>query len=325
MIPRPERGLVLGKFMPPHTGHVLLCDFARHACERLTILVCSLPDDLIPGEVRSRWMQQMFPNCEVAWCNETVPQTPEDSPDFWPIWRDLIGRYVGPVDMVAASEPYGQRLADELGARFMPCDQKRQVQPVSGTAVRSDPFGYWDYIPPVVRPWFVKRVCVFGPESTGKTTLAEALARAFQTVWVPEYGRLYTETFGTGVRPEDLARIALGHQALREATVGRANRVLIEDTDEVLTAVWSDMLAGSRQPWMQPTDTPADLYLLTDIDLPWADDGTRYFPDAKRRQEFMDRCRQELADRRLPYVVVRGDGDARTDAAIAAVKIAFDI
>lgn len=136
---KPRRGLVLGKFYPPHLGHQYLCDFARASCDQLTILVCSLPDDQPCGALRHEWMRQTYGDCRVVGCNEVVPQAPEDDPDFWPIWRDLIARYVGPVDAVFASEPYGFRLADELGARFIPCDPARSAVDISATRIRANP------------------------------------------------------------------------------------------------------------------------------------------------------------------------------------------
>jgi hypothetical protein len=67
------------------------------------------------------------------------------------------------------------------------------IYPISGTAVRSNPLGCWDFLEPPVRAWYAKRICLVGAESTGKTTLAQMLAERYQTVWVPEYGREYSE------------------------------------------------------------------------------------------------------------------------------------
>lgn len=320
MSPRPGHGLVLGKFMPPHAGHQFLCDFARAACDQLTILTCSMPGDPIPGEQRAAWMAEMYPDCRVVWCNEIVPQEPADHLDFWPIWRELIGRLVGPVDAVFASESYGHRLAAELQARFIPCDPMRETVPISATAIRADPFACWDFIPRPVRPWFVKRVCVFGPESSGKTTLSRALAAALGTVVLPEYGRTWTEHFGTAIDAQALQEIAAGHVAARAAALRAANRILIEDTDPILTCVWSDMLLGEREPWMAEALDPADLYLLTDIDFDWVDDGTRYFPDGQSRRLFHARCEQELVARNLPFVKVSGTPEERLRAGVDAVE-----
>jgi NadR type nicotinamide-nucleotide adenylyltransferase len=318
-------GLVLGKFMPPHAGHQFLCDFARASCEQLTILVCSLPTDDLPGAERAAWMRELYPDCRVVWCDEVVPQEPADSPDFWPIWRDLIARHVGPVEAVFASEDYGHRLAAELDARFIPCDPMREAVPVSATAIRNDPFGSWRFIPRPVRPWFVKRVCVFGPESTGKTTLAKDLAAAFDTLGLPEYGRTWTDAFGVEVSAEDLAAIAAGHRASRFAAARQANRLLIEDTDPILTCVWADMLLGERQDWMTETLEPAHLYLLTDIDIAWVDDGTRYFPARADRERFFALCEAELVRRKLPFVRIGGDRATRLSLAAAAVRQAFSL
>ena len=110
-----RRGLVLGKFMPPHRGHQHLIDFARSYAEQVTVLVCSLADDTIPGSLRHHWVRRLHPDCRVVHVTEAVPQAPEEDPNFWPIWRDLIHRHEPRgIDLVFTSEAYGWRLADEL-------------------------------------------------------------------------------------------------------------------------------------------------------------------------------------------------------------------
>ncbi len=319
-----KHGFVLGKFMPPTKGHVFLCEFARQQCEVLTIMVGSLPTEPIAGLLRFQWMRKLFPDCEVVWCNEVLPQEPKDENDteFWDIWRDAIKRYTYgiDIDMVAASEPYGLRLAAELNAQFMPCDMGREAVPISATKVRNNMIGNWDYLPDVVKKHFTKRVCVFGPESTGKSTLAKKLAAHYQTVYVPEYGRTYTEMFGSdAVQGDDLKRIVSGHMASVEAAYATANSIIIEDTDPVMTACWSDMLNVERDPFLEEFDGYADLYLLCDVDVPWVNDGYRYFEDQNERQRFFDLCEKELIRRGVNYAIIRGAYDVREDVAIAAI------
>ncbi|HVY87916.1 MAG TPA: AAA family ATPase [Hyphomonadaceae bacterium] len=322
-IDRPKRGFVLGKFMPPHAGHLYLCDFGRAYVGELTILVCSLPDDPIPGELRFKWMKELCPSARVVHCQEILPQQPEDDPEnFWPIWREVVKRHhPEPIDVVFASEPYGHRLAAECGARFVPVDEARTAFPVSATAIRNDPYSNWRFLPGPVRPYYLKRVALFGAESTGKTTLGAQLARHFDTVVAPEFGRFHTEAFGAGATtPEDMRQIVMGHLAGVAAASLRANRVLIEDTDPVLTAIWSDILAGTRDPWFDRyTDYP-DLYLFCDIDLPWVDDGTRYFRDPEDRRKFHLACKRELDSRGVPYVRIQGTPEIRRAQAILAVE-----
>jgi len=314
------KGFLLGKFLPPHNGHVLLCDFARHFADELTILVCTLEREPIPGDLRAEWMREMFPNCRVCHLTEDVPQEPSEHPQFWDIWRDICRRFhPEPIDFVFASDSYGHRLAAELGAQFVPVDPLRLATKASGRAIRQNPFAHWHLLPAAIRPYYAGRVCVMGPESTGKTTLAER----YRTIAMPEYGRIHTDEFGVDCSDSDIARIAQGHVALTKAAARLANRLLILDTDPILTAVWSDMLLGRRDPWFARFRETADLYLLCDIDAPWVDDGTRYFPSTETRHRFMAACRKELAGRDLPHVVISGGWDRRLQLAVDSIQSRF--
>lgn len=148
-------GMLLGKFMPPHLGHKYLVDFALERVDELTVLVCSLPTEPIPGALRYEWMREMFPTARVLHVDEVVPQEPSEHRDFWSIWHDLIrGRIsVGP-DYVFASEEYGYPLAKILGATFVPVDVERRAVPISATMIREDWRRHADFLPEVVRRWF---------------------------------------------------------------------------------------------------------------------------------------------------------------------------
>jgi NadR type nicotinamide-nucleotide adenylyltransferase len=227
-----------------------------------------------------------------------------------------------PIDFVFASEHYGPRLAAEVGGRFVPVDPPRFAVPAAGRDVLSDPFAHWERIPAPVRPHFVKKICLFGPESTGKSALARRLAHHFDTLFVPEYGRTHTEHFGTDCKRKDLVLIARAHEALT-AAARQANRILLLDTDPVLTAVWSDMLLGQRDPRLNQIAKPADLYLNCDVNVPWIDDGTRYFPDPETRARLAVRCRAELTGRNLPHLPLTGDWEERFRQAVAAITERF--
>ena len=121
-------GLVLGKFMPPHQGHLYLIDFARHYTEDLTVVVGSLASEPIAGQLRWRWMREIFPQLRVVHLTDENPQLPHEHPDFWNIWRRSLERVAErPVDLLFASEDYGSRLAEELGARFIPTNGAREL------------------------------------------------------------------------------------------------------------------------------------------------------------------------------------------------------
>jgi HTH-type transcriptional repressor of NAD biosynthesis genes len=169
----------------------------------------------------------------------------------------------------------------------------------------------------------LRTVCLHGPESTGKTTLARALTARFNAVMVPEFGRLYCEIFGNDCDLEDLRAIRRGHDLLAAAGRRKAGDLLILDTDAVMTAVWADVLLGSRPADLDAVNNPADFYLLCDIDIPFEADSVRYFPDHVTRQKMFTQTRVELERRLLPFIVVRGDRDVRLAAAAAAIRQQF--
>lgn len=165
-------------------------------------------------------------------------------------------------------------------------------------------------------------VCLFGPESTGKTTLAAALAAHYATIAVPEYGRIYCEIFGNDCDAEDLRAIVKGQHLLEEAAARKTEGMLILDTDAVMTAVWSDVLLGKRLADLSAVKA-ADFYLLADIDVPFEQDTIRYFPDQAERQRMFELCRAELERRALPYAVVSGGQEQRLQTAIDAINTRF--
>ncbi|MGE0495669.1 MAG: AAA family ATPase [Vulcanimicrobiota bacterium] len=316
-----SKGVVLGKFMPVHNGHRYLIDFARHYCDELTILIGSLPGEPIPGELRVAWLRELFPNQRVVHITDENPQLPHEHPDFWAIWRRSLERALGgeQPDFLFASEEYGQRLAEELGATFVATSGWREIVPVSATQIREDPAAYWDHIPSCVRPHFVKKICLFGPESTGKTTLARALAEHYQTVAVPEYARGFLECKGA-FEASDLEAIGRGQLASEQALARRARHLLFCDTDLLTTRIWGRWLLNTTNPWLESMldEAAYDLTLLTDVDLAWQPDAVRYLPH--QGPAFLDCCIQELEKHNRPYVMIRGAGEERFAAALAAVE-----
>ncbi len=165
-----------------------------------------------------------------------------------------------------------------------------------------------------------KTICLHGPESVGKSTMATLLAEHFACEIVPEYGRAYCEEHGTDVDMHDLVVIAQRHATMTRAARTRARDWLILDTDPVMTAVWAEMMHGRGDPWFDRFDDYADIYLLLDIDLPWVDDGLRIYGTPEDRARFCALSQAELERRGVNWVLISGDGEPRFYAAVNAIK-----
>lgn len=318
------RGFVLGKFMPPHAGHVALVEAAAKLVDELTVLVCWQPDDPIPGELRLGWMRELFPDCRVVGHGEIAPQAPGESAEFWPIWREIVRAvHPEPIDMVFAGEDYGLELARHVGGLFVPLGGRvlaaeDRLSALSASAVRRNPAAHWDLLPEPVRGHYQRRVCLHGAESTGKSTLAAQLAQRLDTLWVPEYGRSHCETYTDPLTREDLLLIGRAQQAMADASARWAGPVLLIDTDALMTAAWTEMLLGERPAELMQA-AKADHYMLLEPDLPWVDDGTRFFSDPADREKFACLVEQVLVDAGVPFTRISGAGEQRLAAALAAI------
>ncbi|HMR76249.1 MAG TPA: AAA family ATPase [Polyangiaceae bacterium] len=314
------RGLVLGKFLPPHAGHLYLLEFAQNFCSELTVVVGTLESEPIPGPLRFEWMRELCPRAQVLHLADENPQSPEEHPEFWAIWRGSLQRILPqPPDLVFASERYGERLAHELEAGFVVVDPARTALPVSGSAIRERPLAHFAFLPPCVRAHYALRISIFGPESTGKSTLSAQLAEHYQTQWVPEYARAFLEHRAGDLRDEDMATIARGQACAEDALARSANRILFCDTDPLATQLWSDALFSQVPDVVvqAAAGRSYDLTLLLEPDVPWVADPVRYLPE--QRDGFFSACRRALqrADRRV--VTLRGNFEQRFVAARAAV------
>jgi len=312
-------GIVIGRFLPLHAGHIAMIRTARSLVDHLTIIVCWQEDDAIPGAQRLQWLLEMFPSVRIVGIEGPSPNGAGSSEDIRALRAEIHDLHRAPIDRLIASDRRQEALATALGTRFTLIDPDHQAVPVTSADVRADPYGKWRFVPPAVRPAYARKICLHGPESTGKTTLAPRLARHFDTLYVPEYGRTYCEQYGLNLTMDDLVAIGRTHAAMTQALLRQCNQRLVLDTDPIMTAVWADMLFDRRDPWFDAFQDTADLYLLLDIDLPWVDDGTRFFGDDARRRRFFDMSQAELERRGLPYRIIGGSPEQRFERAVAAV------
>lgn len=315
-------GLVIGKFYPPHRGHSFLIEAATAQSERTFVIVCAKPTDTIPGELRGKWLQEMHPTARVMVIDDRYDEN--DSR----IWAENTIRWLGrSPDTVFTSEDYGDRYAALMGANHVLVDKPRERVPVSGTAVRRDPYLNWDFIGPPVRGWFAKRVCILGAESTGTTTLAVALAARLRTCVIEEYGREYSEIKlarnETSWRTEEFPAIANEQTRREDEAACRANRVLICDTNAFATALWHRRYMGRPAAAVDEIARHArcDLYLLTGDEIPFVQDGLR---DGEHiRHEMHGWFEDALTAQPIPWKPLRGPLESRMQEALHLIRALF--
>jgi HTH-type transcriptional regulator, transcriptional repressor of NAD biosynthesis genes len=174
------------------------------------------------------------------------------------------------------------------------------------------------------QPINIVKVVLFGPESSGKTSLSQHLARYYNTVWVPEFARDYLQQKWNNKRKtcekEDFIPIAIGQMALENKLAEKADKILICDTDLLETKVYSEeFYDGFVDEILERAaiENSYDLYLLTYIDTPWEKDDLRDRPE--QRLEMFSAFENALIQHKRPYILLIGNKEARLKIATKAI------
>ena len=198
----------------------------------------------------------------------------------------------------------------------------------------------------------LKKIVAIGPESTGKSTLCEQLAKHYNTLWCPEYAREYLTIHGMNYTYDDLLTIAKGQIELEEEYDSRVrsqepgvrsyksslttddlrpttahspfathHSLLFLDTDMYVMKVWCEFVFGNCHQFIldQIGKRKYDLYLLCDIDLPWTLDELREYPEPGPRQQLYEIYKNIMQNQSTPWVEINGNYEQRIQKAITAV------
>lgn len=297
--------LAAGTFDPPTASDLAYLAAHRAAAlgGRFALAVLVRPTDRFAAHTRARWLRELFPDdAVVVWDGPEAMRPARDAPVV------LDGK-----DAHFAARPSGVFTAGDL--HILPA--------APGEAVKADPMGRWDEIALPARPAFVRRVRLFGAESSGKSTLAAHLAARYETAWVDERWRELFVQHGHRWEPEHVLEVATAQLEAEEQAARRAHRLLFCDTDALMTLVYAYAAFGTAPAWLEAyCDRPdyAARYvhtLLCAPDLPWEPDPVREGPEARAR--YFALFQAELDLRRLPYTLVSGEGRTREAVAEAAV------
>lgn len=314
--------------LPPTKGHVKLVEFAQHVADDVQVILCTQPDEPFVNERYDALIERFAAtNVIVHHFNKTIPQDPS-TPGFRDMWQSILmetfGCGYGSRDIVVASEPYGQWLAEITGTTFIPYDPYRELTPVKATNVRNDPWNNFHLIAEEFQYNLRVDVTIFGAESTGKTTLAHDLARAYGGHYFFEWARPYLEAVGPDITIDSMTAIWQGQNALELHSDDFYDKpVAFFDTDLYSTIGywqlphWADTLGPVPQGLINDAAS-SELYLITRSNIPFEEDPLRYGGD---HREASDDYWIDVAEQYgLNYVVLDSTGrHDRTAEAMDAI------
>jgi NadR type nicotinamide-nucleotide adenylyltransferase len=336
-------GLVVGKFSPLHLGHELLIETATRSCRQVVIISYSKPEfQGCERAAREGWLRARFPQATVLviddaalhqLCSERQVASkqipPNDAADAahreFVAWLCDCFLHVT-VDVVFTSEDYGAGFAAALSTFFttrlgrkhrvehVSVDPQRRRVPISGTLVREDVHQARHYVAPIVRASFVRRVCLLGGESSGKTTLAQALALFHRTAWVSEFGRERWEQRQGELTFDDLTDVAEMQIAMEDGALAEANRYVFCDTSPLTTLFYSRSMFGRASARLEAlAQRPYDAVFLCSPDFPFVQDGTRRDQQFRLQQDAW--YQEQLAQRRIAFSRLSGSLGQRIETA----------
>ena len=167
----------------------------------------------------------------------------------------------------------------------------------------------------------MKKIIFTGPESTGKSTIANTVADFYGIEWVREYARIYLDNLGRSYQEMDLLEIAKGQIQAEEKLAKTEQTFLICDTSLLVLKIWSEFKYGRCHPWIltQLHQKLPTLYFLCDKDVEWEYDPLREHPH--QRTMLFEKYRQELDALKVPYIIIKGDKNQRKKEVLDILSI----
>ncbi|WP_448528250.1 AAA family ATPase [Raineya sp.] len=168
------------------------------------------------------------------------------------------------------------------------------------------------------------KVAIVGAEATGKSTLAENLAKYYQTIWVPEYAREYLTHLGRKYTFDDVLAIAQGQSKIISESITQNPflPIIFIDTELLVTHIWCEYVFGRHHSWIAENLSKQnfDLYLLCNTDLPWEYDVLREQPSLEKRKEIHRLYEFYLRKFHFPYELIEGKAEQRLFSAVQAIE-----
>jgi NadR type nicotinamide-nucleotide adenylyltransferase len=273
----------------------------------------------MPIELRLGWLRALYPNVENI-VGVPDPHATEDGDDPTYAGEYAGGlAFLGKFDFVFTSEAGYGAFAAALGAEHVIVDGGRELVPISGTRIREDAYAHRGWMDPLVYSSLIRKVALVGTESSGKTTLARALAQRFDTLWVHEFGRELWEAQDLTGTFADHLKVGRRQYEREQAALRHARRYLFCDTNAWTTlhwSLWAYDTADTRLIDLVEQTMSEYVWVVCDNDFGWVRDGTREMVNGQA-ERFQRQLLDDLDRRGVDYHVVSGSVEARSERVAA--------
>lgn len=327
-----KNALIIMKAYPFTKGHQYLIDSAISQSEMVHVIITHNTSQTIPGEIRFNAIKETYKNNKnvkvYSVSDEGLPAYDyecETIDEFYSYWVPLVYSEIEDLDVVFTSENYGDDFAKYLGVIHVLVDKDRLNVPISGTMIRQDPFKYWNYIADSMRPFFVKRIAIMGPESVGKSTITKNISYKLETNFVPEYGRMVYENNNNSIKIDDFIPISEGRQKLENYLIKFSKKYIICDTEDITTYIFSKMYCPDEYKKLEPyflnvlkTKPKYNLYILLKPDCEGVQDGTRNF--LEKRWDHYEVIKSYLINYGCNFVEVGGSWKERENEVLRLIN-----
>ena len=324
-------GMYGGSFHPLHMGHVRCIIEAANQCRTLIIVISEgVNRSEIDIRIRYRWIYQLtrhIGNVKIFLLSDDAETKEGYSEAYWDSDAEKVKAFAGEkIDAVFCGSDYDE---NSFWAKCYPDAELNIIKRngISSTEIRNDIYGHWDWIPAVVKPYYVKKVLLIGGESTGKSTLTINLANYYNTNYLEEVGRDISERSGTDMLmiPDDFTGILLCHKIRETEAVKTSNRVLFEDTDCLITLFYLDFLEGKEKENNTALAEAIahlnsyDLILFLEPDVEFVQDGDRSMVIAADREKYSSRIKELYQKHGFSFEIVNGSYQQRFKKAVQLI------
>ena len=303
---------IIGKFDPPHLGHKLMINAARKAFSKVTVYVSDDYERVSTIAQRIQILKAAFPDCLIRQIC-TLPNEPSSVDEFGTSldetflkqWADYLKTNTSQLTHIVSSDKYGKELARLAGVTWIPIDPNREIVKVSATDIRADMRKMWHWLMPETRSMLTRRIAIVGPESVGKSTLANALAKEFNTIAVSEWGRTYSEAKDNILTEQNFQTIFSMSSIIADCAYENANFIAFQDTDAATTNLFKSVYLDDYKDDCELAkilDAKISAYIVLAPTVSFVQDGTRL--TEMRRQQMYDKILHNVQASGKPYIEI---------------------